>query len=386
MLGVEAFGEVSALFSLLLIVSVPAAALTMLMTREAAFQQTAGVDSVRALFRHLRKHVTLASIIFWVLFLCAVPILGIFLQISYTPLFIFSVLIPVTLHSALQAGTLQGLQEFFSLSKQNILSTLVKLLVSLWLVYDGYSVLGVMVGLVLASIASWGYGYFLAKKVLGRGTLSPDTPQVRSLRSLFSIILSTTLLLALLSNIDVIMAKHFLSPIEAGKYGALSTLGKILIYGIGAFITVLLPMVSAAHAKDISGVSRGGEGSKILLLTLLVIAVASGIFFVLFTFFGVPIVGLLFGGRYVQIAPLIGTFSIAMGAISLSTALINYFVAVENKSFIVFLLLSIVVEVVLFVTHHSSIESMTGMLALSSIFLLLCMIFNYMILARKHTT
>ncbi len=386
MLGVEAFGEVSALFSLLLIVSVPAAALTMLMTREAAFQQTKGADAVRALFLHLRKHVTLASIIFWILFLCAVPWLTSFLQIAYMPLFIFSLLIPVTLASSLQSGTLQGLQEFFLLSKQNILSTLVKLGVSLVLVYEGYSVIGVMLGLVLASIASWGYGYFRTRQMFAPGEIVANPSVVRSLRSLFTIILSTTLLLALLSNIDVILAKHFLSPSDAGQYGALSTLGKILIYGIGAFITVLLPMVSAAHAKDTSGDNFGKEGAKILMLTLVVIAVASIVFFILFTFFGAPIVSLLFGGRYASVAPYLGTFSIAMGAISLSTAFVNYFIAIENKSFIAFLLLGIVSEVLLLAFKHSSIESMTGMLVLSSIFLLLCMIFNYMILARKHTT
>ena len=75
MVGVAAFGEVTALFSLLLIVSVPAAALSMLMTREAAAQNMSGPGAVRELFGRLQKNVLMVSGGFWVLFLASVPFL-----------------------------------------------------------------------------------------------------------------------------------------------------------------------------------------------------------------------------------------------------------------------------------------------------------------------
>lgn len=73
LVGVAAFGEVTALFSLLLIVSVPAAALSMLMTREAAAQNMFGPGAVRELFDRLQKNVLMVSGGFWVLFLAMVP-------------------------------------------------------------------------------------------------------------------------------------------------------------------------------------------------------------------------------------------------------------------------------------------------------------------------
>ncbi len=280
LLGIEAFGEVAAMLSLLLVISVPSTALTMLMTREVAFRSNGEVSAVRELFLFLRKHVAIAALGLWIFFLLLTPLLSYFLHIPYVPLLIFSAIIPFSALGALQAGTLQGLQEFFMLSKQNALNAAIKLFVAILLVLMGFSVPGVMFALVLAQLASWMYGYFATRAKLGadKSTVRPLL-DARNIRTLFSAILLTTFLLALLSNIDVLLAKHFLPPLLAGQYGALSTVGKIIIYGIGAFTTVLLPMASAAHARG------KGEEKHILALSLFIITVASMCVWALFSAF-----------------------------------------------------------------------------------------------------
>lgn len=381
LLGVQAFGEVAALLSLLLVVSVPAAALSMLMTRESAFHNTQGRGAVRELFMLLRRHVFLAALIFWMFFLFSLPLFARLLHLDYVPLLIFSVLIPITLASSLQSGTLQGLQEFFMLSKQSVLGTLIKLVGSSLLVVAGFSVAGVMLGLVLASLGSWAYGYLATRALLAPGE-AEETDQsfsLRSVRELFPTILVTTLLLTLLSNVDVLMAKHYLSPELAGQYGALSTIGKVLIYGIGAFIAVLLPMVSAAQAEG------RGEGSRILFLSLAIIAAASIGVYALFSLFPTAIVALLLGSRYLAIAPLLGTFSIAMACISLTIALVNYFVATQNTSFIYLLFAGIALEVSLIALNHASLAAMTGMFVVSSLILLALMSANYLVFCRAKS-
>ena len=380
MVGVAAFGEVTALFSLLLIVSVPAAALSMLMTREAAAQNMSGPGAVRELFGRLQKNVLMVSGGFWVLFLASVPFLSHFLQIDVWPLLVFSFMIPITLASALQMGTLQGLQEFFMLSKQNVLSTVVKLAASIALVMLGFSVIGVILGVVLAQMVSWGYGYMATHRLLRPDPTSsaqkPFSPL--SIRSLFTTILATTLLLAFLTNLDVLMAKHFLLPELAGQYSALSTIGKILIYGVGAFITVLLPMVSAAHADEVGG------GRGILYLSLSIISCASLVAYGLFYFFPTAIVEMLLGARYLSIAPYLAKFSIAMGCISLATAFINYFVAVKNNSFLYLLMGGMLLEVVAFTLNHATLAAMTSTLVLSAVVLLVLMACNFLVFCRPR--
>ena len=372
LMEVEAFGEVAALLSLFLVITVPATAVAMLMSREAAFRTVAGDSSVRDLFLYLQRHVLLAAFFCWLVFLGVLPLLSELLHIPYLPFLVFSALVPLTLIGALQSGTLQGLQEFFMLSKQGVLATLVKLVAAIALVLAGLSVFGVMVALVLASCAGLVYGYFATRRVLGieEGMPRPSLDG-REVRALFSSIFFTTLLVALLSNVDVLLAKHYLSPELAGHYGALSSVGKILIYGVGAFVTVLLPLASAARARG-SGAER-----SVLALSLSAIAAASFSAWALFSLYPSLVVSMLFGARYLDIAPYLGTFTIAMGSIALSLALINYFVAVRNTSFMYALALGIVAEVVLIVGSHDSLAAITEMLVIASLSLLVLLGLNY---------
>jgi O-antigen/teichoic acid export membrane protein len=380
LLGVPAFGEVAAMISLLTIIAVPSSALAMLMTREVAFRSASGGDEVRNLFLFLRKHILIAAFGFWVLFLAVAPLLSYFLHIPYLLFAAFSLILPFSIAGALQSGTLQGLQEFFTLSKQNVLGAVIKLAIAILLVLAGFSVLGVVIALVCAQGATWLFGYLATKSTLD---LSRDTSRqpmdARPLRLFFSVTLITTFLLALLSNTDLLLAKHFLPETLAGEYGGLFTLGNIIIYGIGAFTTVLLPMASSAHAKG-----NGGE-RYILGLSMAVIAVAAFVAWALFSLFPGIIIGLLFGARYLSVAPVLGRYAIAEGCIALSLALINYFVAVGNKSFLYMLGIGILAEVALIWFNHASILAITTMLAASSVLLLVLMASNYFFTTKPRT-
>ena len=377
LLPVEAFGEVAALLSLFLVITVPGAALTMLMSREAAFRGVSSHSQVRDLFLYFRSHVFLGAVVFWALFLLTIPFLGSELHISYAPFLIFSALVPLTLISALQSGTLQGLQEFFMVSKQNIVATLVKLATALLLVLAGLSVSGVILALVCASLAGFIYGHFATRKLLNiEEGMSQVSMSGIEMGAQFSVIFITTLLVALLSNIDVLLAKHYLSPELAGHYGALSTVGKILIYGVGAFVTVLLPLASAAYARG-----EGGE-RRVLGLSLLGISLLSFCAWALFTLFPQLVVSILFGADYLDITSQLSSFSIAMGCIALSLALINYFVAVRNRSFLYLLLIGIVAQIMFIVGNHDSLGAITQMVVAGSFLLLILLGLNYFVTHR----
>ncbi|OGG51402.1 hypothetical protein A2704_03475 [Candidatus Kaiserbacteria bacterium RIFCSPHIGHO2_01_FULL_54_36b] len=377
LLSVEDFGEVAALLSLFIIISVPATALAMLMARESAHYKEQGDSGVRYLFIRMRAYSAAGAVGLWALFIFLVPFVSDYLRIPTLPIYIFSAVAPLAILGALQSGTLQGLQKFFSVAKQGILSALVKLGGSVLLVWAGFSVAGVMGALVLASLASFIYGFFATRSHL-RG-VAPESGQafnISGLATYFGGILLTTLLLALLSNVDVILAKHYLSADLAGQYGALSTVGKILIYGVGAFISVLLPLAAAAHAR--------GEGAErdVLWLSLMSVAVVSFGAFIVFSLFPHLVVSLLFGARYVDIAAYLGTFTIAMACIALSSVFINYFVATRNTSFVYLLGVGIAAEIGLIALYHDSLVSIVHSLVYASVALLALMVGNYFVAYR----
>ncbi len=372
LLSVEDFGEVAAILSLFLIVSVPATALTMFMSREAASRLSEGNSSIKYVFYVLRPHVFVFSVALWIIFLLLTPVFSKLLHIHTLPFIIFSFLVPVTLAAALQSGTLQGMHKFFLLSQQSVLSTLVKLALGVGLVLLGLTVSGVVFALVVAAVVSWVFGFIVTHKLLKKET-ETEVLTSRIPTTFYAIvpIFVTTLFLALLSNIDVLLAKHFLTPALAGEYGALSTVGKILLYGSGAFITALLPFASAAYAEG-----RGRE-HRILALSLAIISAASAAAWAFFSMFPGFVVSLLFGASYLNIAPYLGTFAIAISCMALSIVFINYFVAVRNTSFMYFLGAGILIEIALIIWNHGTIQNITNMFVISSVALLALLIANY---------
>ncbi len=376
-LGVETFGEVATLIGLLTVISVPSSAFTMLMAREVA-TRTGKDDEVHALFMLLRKYAWGIALMAWIVFLILIPFLSSFLHISIAPFLIFSLVILFMTPSALQSGTLQGLQEFFTISKQNVLSACAKLFISLALVYVGFSIIGVVIALVCAQCISWLYGYLMTRRRLAQSASASSIAPDVSFRALYLSLLLTTFLIALLSNTDLLLAKHFLSADQAGEYGALSTMGNIIIYGIGAFTTVLLPLAASARAKG------EGDERRILLISSVIIAVCACAAWLLFTLVPGVFISLVFGAKYLSIAPLLSRYAFAEGCTALSLGLINYFVAVRNSSFLYVLGAAILAEIILMYLYHSSIASVATMLVVSALLLLGGLLANLLVLLRKQ--
>lgn len=389
LLGAEHFGEVVALLGLLLIVSVPAATITVLMAREAAAQGVHGGHHVYRAFRSLYARSVVAAGASWIVFLAATPLISAYLHISYAPLFVFSILLPLALFSSLYTGALQGRQQFFTLSKQNILGAVIKLAVSILFVLAGFSVAGVMGALVFTAVVTFLYGFFSFHSIL---KASNDTPALEQESandaahaalhipaSAIAGMFSTTLLLTLLSTIDVLLAKHYLSPELAGQYAALSTAGKIIIYGIGAFTAVLLPMASEAHAR--------GEGRETRVFYLSFGTAALGCVAASAVFFLMPqiVITALLGSRYLAVAEHLGLFSIAMGAVALSTVLVNFFIATRNTLFVYWLGAGVAIEIMLIALYHASVGDLAFALTLSSLILLAFMFGNYLVRYRFRT-
>ncbi len=351
------FGEVTALFSLLIIVSVPGAALTMFIARHTAHTRARNGSSIE-LLKRLRSSIVRIALVMWVLCLLAVPLIASLLSIPTTPVFIFSVLIPLSLLGALQTGAIQGLQNFWAVSTQNVIGALVKLLGSIALVLAGYSVSGIMAAVALGSLLSVVYGYAHLRR-LPESEATAESPALdwHGYRAAFA----ATLLIALLSNIDVLIAKHYLSAVDAGFYGVLSTTGKMLIYGISAFISVVIPAAADAHARG------DGSESRVLRNSLLVITLISAAVLVIFALVPELVVSLLFGARYLPVAPLLPYFGIGMYLFAVATNLANYFIALHHQRFVYAFALGVAVEILLLLTFHDSLAEITGVIVASGL-------------------
>ncbi len=123
---------------------------------------------------------------------------------------------------------------------------------------------------------------------------------------------------SILTNIDVIIVKHFFAPIQAGHYAAAAIFGKIVLFFPGAIAMVMFPKAAELHTLE-------QDPWPVLKKSLLAVAVLCGLVTMSYFFFPVLIVSLLFGSRYYQSIPLMGLFGIAMTIFSLINIIIAYY-------------------------------------------------------------
>jgi len=382
MLGPIGFGEMSSIFSLLLIIGVPSATLSLFVAKcvsdhRAREEHHLVVSFLKSLFRF----VTITSIISFLVCLLLIPFFASFLGIHKIPLLIFAFLVPLGFFSSLTSGVMHGLQKFFNISAFSVISTTLKLLLGVLLVYIGYYVSGAVLAVVLASSLGYLYSWNIIKKELKDSRYITEIKTKISIRDylpLLKLAFFANLIVALLMNIDIILAKHFFTPLVAGHYSALSTIGKIIIYATASFATVMFPMVSASHSKG------DNQHKRILALSLSIISILSIIAVVCFFTFPGFIVKVLFGSAYADIVPYLGYFGLIALFYSISTALINYFVAIHDRLFFYISALLLTLQTVFLVLYHDSIAQFATILLIFSVLITLSLSVNLFLKSKKN--
>src|SRR3989304_3572923 len=387
MLSQSSFGEVSAIFGLMVILVAPTQAISNYVSRHISF--LAGKKdylTARVWLWKVSRSVFYFSLILLLVFWLLIPPLSRFLGINFLPLIVFSFSLPFAFMLSVYAGALQGLKSFKAFSFQNILGAVLKLFLAVIFVYIGLFAPGVMLAMAISLTAAYFYNYTKIKSFWKKMNLEErieTRPSGTVLKNIFSKsfldVFLAALLVALISNIDVILAKHFFEPELAGEYAALSAVGKILIYIASAFVTVMFVVVSESHTASSPRTFKAFR-SALGYIT----AVSLPVIFV-FGFAPNIVVRIFFGATYIKIAPHLPIFSIAMFLLSLSIAFVHYFLAIRNNSFLFPFAAGALLQIVLISLYHSSIQNIVISVLWSSTFLLFALVANYFLYGKFQT-
>jgi O-antigen/teichoic acid export membrane protein len=351
MLSPHEYGEVVALITLATILGVPAVTLTTLLAKNSAISlEKNDYASIKTIFSLALRYSWIFGLAVTGIFLLFVPAFSNFLKTGSTPLILFSLLIPASLLNASSKGTLQGLGKFRDYSIAGILEAAGKLALAILFITIGLSVNGVMLALICALLMSYFFGHGMLHRALPKH--NGQTEKQKKLSSLlpanFWTISIATFLLALFANIDVVLAKHYLVPEEAGMYSALAVIGRIITYGSFSIITVMFPMVAAA-------ISAKKETRKLIAAALGITAVTSAAVLILLMLFPEQMIKILLGVKYIPIAKYLPLFGLAMTFAALSKVFIYYFMAAHNKIYIWVFGLLTALQVALIMLFHEDI-------------------------------
>ncbi len=320
------YGEVESIVSLLAIVSVPGAAITLVAARFAATAKAKGNPAEsRAVFSFLNRNLLKYGLPFFLSSLLLTPYVARFLRIEYASVsvvFLFGMMF-LSFFSSAATGILQGWQRFFSVGSIQAVNSIVKLLFSVIFVWVGFRTDGIVGAFFLAGIAS----YVVARMVIRRidhqdrsGETSVDdvaTPDLSAFRPYAVLVLFGSLSIAILGNADMIIAKYHLIPDEAGLYGALFIVAKTIFFAGGILGSVLFSMSAEEHDRN-GGVKKDSKLFHHALFLSVLFVIASVGFFALFPEF---VLRVFFGSRYLAGAPFLGWFALGSGLY----VLVNFF-------------------------------------------------------------
>jgi O-antigen/teichoic acid export membrane protein len=368
------YGELISLITLISIVGVSSGTISNLFAKHTAHYQSLGdseqiTELRKSSFRGVLALGFALVVLVWVL----TPIISHYLTINTIPLVLFALIWPSSLLAAMNKGMLQGMHSFKHLSLVGIVENLSILLLTTALILGGLSVTGAMLSYVLGMLISFYISSFFIRKAL---TPHPTTSRVpianpswlKRLPPYLGTIFMSTFLLAVFANVDVLLAKHYLSPEQAGLYSGLAVIGKIMTYGPLAIITVMFPMASSSFAKN------GRTNWRLLYTALgLVLAISLGIL-IFFIFWPNFVVTTLLGAKFLPITPYLKLIGIALMITTAAKVFIFYFMAAKQRWFIYpFILLSIT-QIVLIIRNHRTISDIVTSLLVTGSLLLLCML------------
>jgi O-antigen/teichoic acid export membrane protein len=288
------YASVFGAMTLLTLITLPAAALTLLMARQTSRDLATGhAVASRALLREGNRALLALGVVLGLTLAVVSPWVGSFLNAG--PGFVVAVAasLPVGFALPLLLGELQGEQRFLPFSLLTGGQAALKLIAAIVL-GTVLGPIGVVAGLAAASTVIYLFTWSLLRTKMRSRVAAPWLrPALRYL----VLVVPSTLALSVLLSTDVLLANHFFSKSTAGEYGAVAALGRAIFWGASAVATVLFPKVIFREVSGGSGARLVGLSLGLVVLAsiggLLLLVVSSG--FVLSAFAGSAYLG---GAKY----------------------------------------------------------------------------------------
>lgn len=293
---------------------------------------------------------------------------------------IFALGLPFYFVQGIDRGLLQGQMHFGLLAASYQAEMWVRLLVGLLLVAFGWAANGAVAGLTLSIITTWFVADYALRKRQAQQphttnrAITPLAPSERDALLTFALpVLLVETSLILINNSDVLLVKRFFDSVTAGHYAALALIGRIVFFGTWSVVITMFPLVAQkAH--------RGEPHRQLLWMGLGMVFTVSVIIVATTALLPTFIIRLLFGPEYLMIAPLLWLYAVATALFALANVLINYHLALGNRTGAFFALGAGILQVIALLLFHATLAQVVILqIYLMGALLLLLLVWNWRI-------
>lgn len=350
-LGVVDYGNLYALITTLTFLSVVTTAATLIIVRTSSHLSGSENHAALAGFvRWVHGKTVLAAVLVTALALALSPVVGSFLHVDdVSAIIAWAFLMGATFLVPGFHGVLQGIEDFHAFAVANAIAGFGRGALGVLALAIGLGTTGVLAAQCVAVILScavalrWLHRYHTTEQ----HEFLPDT---RFAWGSVWVVLATLFSTAL-ASVDVILAKHFLTPRDGGLYSVLALCGKTLLF-VGGFVPALLVPKAAA------AVAGGRSATPLLRKALLVSVACSGGGLVLYLIAPRLIVVALAGSAYGEGAKYLPIYGAAMVLLATTNIMVSYQIAVHRFRFVVPLAVTVVLEIVAAWRWHADIPQL----------------------------
>ncbi len=124
----------------------------------------------------------------------------------------------------------------------------------------------------------------------------------------------------IISNIDILMVKHYFAPNEAGIYAAVALVGRLLYFATWSVTSAMFPISAGSSAEN--------ESRRVLVIPLIFTAALSTVFVIFLASFPGLVIRTLFGSHFhgagAGVEQLLAMNAVATGVYAVCVVLITY--------------------------------------------------------------
>lgn len=222
---------------------------------------------------------------------------------------------PIAAMGGAQRGFLQGRRDFGRLAVNFLLygGTMVVLAVVL-----------LRLGLGAAAVPFASVAGALGSALYPRHRSRPDTDRAPQ-RPVDLSVVAGAATAPIFNNLDVVSARHVLTPYGAGLYSGLSVMGKILFFGTSSLSAVMYPRVAAAP--------NGQIRRRLLLQTAALLLAVDLVVVGAYALFSRPLLGIVLGRSYERDSSLLLLFAAGIVGLTVVNLLVYFGLGSRDRRF-----------------------------------------------------
>lgn len=376
MLTVEKYGEMNSLMSIVMLLTVLFTPISYYFARHTAkFLALEKKREIRGLFQYSYTRFGVSLYLFVTGLFLLSPIIGSYIHIETYKVFLVFVFGGISITYYINNGFAQGLLKFRLLSLFIIMLSFFKYILSIIFVHYQSSVNSVLYAIICSGIITGLFSYLMLKHFLKQWQNQKYKHEKGEFKNYLLPLIISNFFFGTLTQIDVVLVKHFFSPYDAGIYASAAIIGKAVMYLPIAIVMSLFPIVTSENTRE-------KETLHILFKAIIINTLIAGSGVLLILFFPRYIIILFFGAKYINAVELVSFFAIVMFIMGIISILMNYFLALGKSQFIFGLIGSLFIQIGGIYFFHNTLNYILRMTLFAGIFSLI--IFSLFLYAKVY--